>query len=453
VSGSAGGEPHILPRAEHPISRRNIAKNAVKVLYRLHNSGFKAYLVGGSVRDLMMGRTPKDYDAGTDARPSEIRRAFRNSRIIGRRFRLVHVFFQDGIVEVATFRREPDPDEQDNSPDELLITNDNAYGTPEQDAFRRDFTVNALFYDISDYSVIDYVGGIRDLEQQVIRTIGDPDVRFREDPVRMLRACEFAGRLGFHIEGKTQEAIHNQREEILKASPARMSEEVVQLLQCGAAAPSIQWMLDLGLADRVVPEVFDMLRSGQQGEDLSRILPVLDEVFRQGEASDSESGPIDLGGGQDRRREVSDGGLLASLLLPRVFAGRGRAEQEKGGPLSRKQIEALVRREIQPFADRLQLSNARTQALVGALGLLQRMCEPGWGAVARRHLAGRRHFRDALFLFDLMARATGDGEEELRAWQRAAQEPIAVQGEDKEAEQRPRRRRRRRRRRKPTGGG
>ena len=181
-------EPRILGRAEHPISRKNIDANALKVLSRLTQSGHKAYLVGGSVRDLMLGRTPKDFDAATDAGPNQARRIFRNSRIIGRRFRLVHVFFHDGIVELATFRRDPDPDEQASAPGDLLITSDNVFGTPREDAFRRDFTVNALFYDVSTFSVIDYVGGIDDLEAGIIRTIGDPEVRFSEDPVRMMRA-------------------------------------------------------------------------------------------------------------------------------------------------------------------------------------------------------------------------------------------------------------------------
>lgn len=448
MSGRDGEQPHILPRAEHPISRKNIAKNAVKVLYRLHNSGFKAYLVGGSVRDLMMGRAPKDYDAGTDARPSEIRRCFRNSRIIGRRFRLVHVFFNDGIVEVATFRRTPDPQEQSSSPDELLITNDNSYGSPLEDAFRRDFTINALFYDISDYSVIDYVGGIEDLEKQVIRCIGDPDVRFREDPVRMLRACEFAGRLGFHIEGQTQEAIHNQRQEILKASAARMTEELVQLLQCGAASPAIQWMLDLGLADLVIPEVYDMMGASGDGDDLSRILPVLDELCQRREPSEDLGGAKGGMGQGEVRREVSDGGLLAILLLPRTMARRAAMENQQGRLLSRKGIEKLVAAEIEPFVGRLQLSNARSQAMAGALTLFQRMCEPGWRSTPRRRLAGRRHFRDALFLFEVMAQATKDGLEEMRAWQEAAQDPIAAPRGSVEEDRggKPRRRRRRRRR-------
>ncbi|MGH9379376.1 MAG: hypothetical protein ACRD2Z_01995, partial [Thermoanaerobaculia bacterium] len=226
VAEENGTGPRILSRAEHPISRQNIDSNAVKVLYRLHRQGYRGLMVGGSVRDLMLGRAPKDFDVATDARPHEVRRLFRNSRIIGRRFRLAHVFFHDGIVEVSTFRREPTPEEQEAAGGDLLITDDNVFGTAREDAFRRDFTVNALFYDIADFSVIDYVGGVEDLEARLIRTIGDPDVRFQEDPVRMLRACELAGRLDFGIDAATQEAIHRHRKLLERAAAARVTEEV-----------------------------------------------------------------------------------------------------------------------------------------------------------------------------------------------------------------------------------
>ena len=194
------GSPRILPRAEHPISREFIDKNALKVLYRLHHAGYRALLVGGSVRDLMTGKPPKDFDVATNARPNEIRRVFRNARIIGRRFRLAHILFPEVVVEVSTFRRDPAPEEQAQAVEaaaagrhppsarDLLITSDNTFGTPEQDAYRRDFTINALYYDIADFSVVDYVCGIEDLRQGLMRAIGDPNVRFQEDPVPMVRA-------------------------------------------------------------------------------------------------------------------------------------------------------------------------------------------------------------------------------------------------------------------------
>src|SRR5512134_2156704 len=192
-------EPTIVPRSSHAISRRDIDPDALKVLYRLHEHNFVAYLVGGSVRDLLLGRRPKDFDIGTSAHPYQIKKLFRNCWIIGRRFRLAHVRFGPKAIEVATFRRHVLPGTENEpatagepvaepEPSDLLIRHDNTFGTPEEDAFRRDFTINALFYDIATFSVIDYVGGIDDLHARVIRCIGDPDVRFREDPVRMLRA-------------------------------------------------------------------------------------------------------------------------------------------------------------------------------------------------------------------------------------------------------------------------
>src|SRR3954453_3908161 len=236
----------IIDRSDHPISRRRIPENVLKVLYRLHRSGYRAYLCGGSVRDLIMSRQPKDFDIATDAHPGEIRRLFRNSRIIGRRFRLVHIIFQDQIVEVATFRREP---ERNEDVEELLITDDNTFGSPLQGPRRRDSSINALFYNIADFSVIDYVGGLEDLEAKRVRVIGDPDVRFREDPVRMMRAIEFASRLGFSIDPDTYEAIVRHRNESLKASPPRVSEESLELLRRGWARGAFRLLVDAGLLE------------------------------------------------------------------------------------------------------------------------------------------------------------------------------------------------------------
>jgi poly(A) polymerase len=427
-------EPRILQRAEHPISRSHIASNALKVLYRLHRSGYRACLVGGSVRDLMLDRQPKDFDAATDARPAQIRRVFRNSRIIGRRFRLAHVFFNDGIVEVATFRREPSPDEQQSAPDELLITSDNTFGTPREDAFRRDFTINGLFYDISDYSVVDYVGGIEDLKQQIVRAIGDPVLRFHEDPVRMLRACEFAARLGFGIEEKTQEAILSSRQELSKAAPARLSEELIQLLRCGHAGSAFQWMLDLDLLDVYVPEVRQMLapKDPRLG-NLARILPALDVAVGQ-------------------EREISDSALLAALVLPTVLQERVATEEQWGRAMRRAELEAMVRQSVEPFLTRFALSNARGTAVIYALLGFQRLCETGWTDAQRQAFTRRKSYKDALALFELMVQTTKEGQEELERWQRVApaaararggEPPAAEKGGGKDSRRsRPRRRRR-----------
>ena len=192
--------PVICARPDHCISRKNIDQDALRVLYRLSDMGYTAYLVGGGVRDLLLGRKPKDFDVGTSARPNEVKHAFRNCFLIGRRFRLAHVRFGDKVIETATFRKESQTvgeiiEHAAEGPFE-----DNTFGTPETDAYRRDFTVNGLFYDIKTFAVIDWVGGLQDLKKRVIRSIGDPMVRFREDPVRMMRAVKFASRLDFKIE-------------------------------------------------------------------------------------------------------------------------------------------------------------------------------------------------------------------------------------------------------------
>jgi len=400
VAGAS--EPRVLERSEHTISRQDISPQALKVLYRLQRAGYRGLLVGGSVRDLMLSGRPKDFDIGTDARPPQIKRLFRNSRIIGRRFRLVHVFFHDEVVEVSTFRRDPDPKEQRRGPGDLLVTSDNTYGTPRQDAFRRDFTVNALFYDIADYSVIDYVGGIEDLERRIIRVIGDPDVRFQEDPVRMMRACEFAGRLGLGIDPPTQESIQRNRKQLDQASPARLTEEVLQLLRCGSAGASLQWMLELGLLEVLLPEVRAMLGPVQGDHpEYTRLLPAIDDL-------------------QARGGKLTDATLLGILLLPQVIQRRDETERKRGRPLSRGQVRSLVEQIVAPFGARFTLSRARIGGLHHALTGFFRLCEPRWLPRARVQLAHRPYFDDALGLFELMVEATGEGEDVLKKWQAAA---------------------------------
>jgi len=222
----------ILPRAEHDLSRSRIDEPTLKVLYRLHRSGYKAYLVGGSVRDLLLERQPKDFDVGTDATPEQVRKLFRNGFLVGRRFRLAHIRFgRDKVVEVATFRRQPEKEELPEEPADHFAFVENVFGTPREDAFRRDFTINALFYDIGTFSIIDYVGGLEDLEARRIRAIGDPLVRFTEDPVRMLRALEFSARLGFSLDEAVREAIYARAPLIAEAAPARIREEVMELFR------------------------------------------------------------------------------------------------------------------------------------------------------------------------------------------------------------------------------
>lgn len=415
-------EPRILARSEHTLSRKTVHRNALKVLYRLHSSKQLAYLVGGAVRDLLLDRQPKDYDVATDARPQEIRRLFRNSRIIGRRFRLVHVYFREGIIEVSTFRRNPEAEDND-SDDDLLITDDNVFGTPREDAFRRDFTINALFYDIANFTVVDYVGGVRDLEDGIIRVIGDPDVRFREDPVRMMRACEIAGRLSFTLDGETQEGIERHASEIDKAAPARLTEEVNQLLRCGASARAMQWMFDLGLADALLPEMGSMLEAERRGlGEFSRLFSFLDERAQ-------------------KQQELPEIGVFAGLLLPEILVRcdgscRGAAES---GTMKLRQVATDI---AGPFFRRFGLSKMKAEFAVQAVLGFQRMRRRRWKDQERVHFSNRPYFDDALFLSELCAEVSGRGREEVERWVRVRKlrpkRPTALG-----KKRRPRRRRRR----------
>ena len=308
--------PRVLSRAEHPISRKNIDPDAVKVLYRLKNHGFVAYLVGGGVRDLMLGRRPKDFDIGTSAHPQQVKKLFRNCFIIGRRFRLCHIRFGRKVVEVSTFRRLAEAAEGDP-----LIRRDNTFGTPEEDAFRRDFTVNAVFYDIATFSVIDWVGGLEDLQKGVIRTIGEAAVRFREDPVRMLRAVALAARLDFTIDQDTAEAIRFLRGEIVQSSPARILEEFYKILRQGRSRATFAALHDNGLLAYLLPEADRALAAGGEvGDRLRGSLGRLDAYRNAG-----------LGTPEQLTNPLLLGSLLVPLGIPlrrTVAAGHRRPDPE-----------------------------------------------------------------------------------------------------------------------------
>src|SRR3954464_3527773 len=277
-------EPTIVPRSQHTLSRRDVDSDALKVLYRLHEHNYIAYLVGGSVRDLLLQRRPKDFDIGTSAHPHQVKKLFRNCWIIGRRFRLAHVKYGNKTIEVATFRQnvaasefaaEPEAginagaetplieaaSEGGRTPrrraEDHLIERDNTYGTPEEDAFRRDFTVNALFYDIGTFSIIDYVGGLEDLNSRLIRCIGDPDVRFLEDPVRMLRAVVLSARLEFTIDAPILDSIEIHKHESARTAPARLLEEYCKILRSGHASDAFTQLRTTGLLKAITPELDD----------------------------------------------------------------------------------------------------------------------------------------------------------------------------------------------------
>lgn len=259
-------QPTVIPRQAHTISRRDISPNALRVLYRLRDAGFSAYLVGGAVRDLLVGQHPKDFDVATDATPEQIKQQFRNCRLIGRRFRLAHVVFGREIIEVATFRANSDDgsgDRQTHEDGRLL--RDNVYGTIEDDAIRRDFTANALYYAIEDFSVRDYCGGFKDVMARRLRLIGDPEQRYREDPVRMLRAVRLAAKLGFTIDGPTADPIPVLAPLLAEAAPARLFEEILKLFLSGNAVASFQGLERTGLLPVLLPESAAALQSNRSG--------------------------------------------------------------------------------------------------------------------------------------------------------------------------------------------
>lgn len=262
--------PVVIDRANHNISRANISSNALKVLRRLHKSGFAAHLVGGGVRDLLLGREPKDFDIATDASPEQVREQFRNCRLIGRRFRLAHVHFGREIIEVATFRGGQDQIESDQRRVENgMLVRDNVFGAIEDDAIRRDFTVNALYYNIADFSVIDYANGMADLEAGVLRLMGDPEVRYREDPVRMLRAVRFASKLGFVIAAETEAPLF-EHGVLLEAVPAaRLFDEIIKLMLTGFGVTSFEKLRHYGLFEHLFPDTEYSLSAEEEGFPLT----------------------------------------------------------------------------------------------------------------------------------------------------------------------------------------
>jgi poly(A) polymerase len=427
-------EPRVIPRPEHTLSRADVDPDALKVLYRLRQADHTAYLVGGSVRDLLLGRRPKDFDIGTSAHPYQVKKLFRNCWIIGRRFRLAHVKFGTKVIEVATFRRQVQPGEEiveDGvpAPDahastvEPTIHRDNTFGTPEEDAFRRDFTINALFYDISDFSVIDYVGGLDDLRAGLVRSIGDPEVRFREDPVRMLRAIALASRLGFTLDSPIVDAMRVLRYELAKSSPARMLEEYYKILRAGSAETTFRGLSAAGLLEPVSPE----LHRGA-AEPLWKSLEAVD-AYRLNFGATPET--------------LTNAILLGSLLVPLGLApqpGRAPALTDKER-----------RRAAGPRLGELPLARRDVERLRHILSLQRRLRETSASVRAQRALTHRSIFRDALTWMEIH----GDSPEVVEHWitvlaERGAEEPPLVPGEP-EAPLIQRRRRRRRRRYRAAG--
>ncbi|MDF1630448.1 MAG: polynucleotide adenylyltransferase PcnB [Alcanivoracaceae bacterium] len=245
--------PEIHSREHHDISRRDMSRAALNVLYGLNKGGFEAYLVGGCLRDILNGVTPKDFDVVTNARPEEVQKLFRRARVIGRRFKIAHVYFGQDVIEVATFRALSEPDEREES-EHGMILRDNIYGSIEEDALRRDFTLNALYYNIENFALYDFMGSLDDIRERRIRIIGDPERRYREDPVRMLRAARFAAKMQFELEPETEKPIHQLGLSLHQVPAPRMFDEVLKLFLTGHALASMKSLQQLGLLEILIPE-------------------------------------------------------------------------------------------------------------------------------------------------------------------------------------------------------
>ncbi len=480
-------QPKIISRRQHSISRKWISPNAVRVLYRLKEQGYYAYLVGGGVRDLLLGREPKDFDIATDATPNEVKKTFRNCRLIGRRFRLAHIHFHDEIIEVATFRsnqpeepEEPQPEAQaeggetiegqapagpetvlpeaplkvrvvEQTPGEQvplvverpkpprmlktedgMILRDNVFGTPESDALRRDFTVNALFYSIADFSVIDYVGGMDDLRAGLIRIIGDPMVRFTEDPVRMVRAVRFAAMLGFEIEEQTLKALLELKDRVALASPSRMYEEVLKLFMLGQGEKTYQLLRKTGLFGVIFPGLNEWVDKESDGFPHIWIGKVLEWVDAYVEGG--------------RPVEPS---ILFGLLFGQYIEDKAKQLAASGMP----PLEAMTRAVSETMtsqAQRVQIPKKISLTMRDMYWNQQRF-ERREGKYPRYFLR-RPGFAEAYEYLRFTSETTGE-KKDLRAWWKEyiKKNPLTV-GEEKavqkgrEKRDRPRRRRRRGRR-------
>ncbi len=381
--------PLVIPRADHSISRKRIDEEALKVLYRLYRHGFLAYLVGGSLRDLLLGKVPKDFDVATNAHPHEINSLFKNSRIIGRRFRLVQVFFKGRkIVEVSTFRSHSEFEETQTEEGDIIRTD--SFGTPEEDAFRRDITINGLFYNIADFSIIDYVGGIADLTRQVIRTIGDPDERFEQDPVRMIRVIRHSARTGFSIEEQTYQAILRHREEIKKCSPSRLRDEFLRELKEGVAKPSLHLMLQTGLLFSLFPDLDRALGERSLSEKKTRefflsLFDLVDQLIKIG-------------------RPVSESILLALFLTPFLQAVTPQhpflGKREKYLYMTQT-IRWAVHQIFTPFSFPRGARETAYQILM-AQSIIKKAIQKG---VIPKRLRMKKYFKEAVLLFGIEAQA------------------------------------------------
>ena len=384
-------EPRIIPESEHPIRLADIDREALKVLYRLRDAGFSGYLVGGGVRDLYLGRRPKDFDISTDARPGQLRKLFRNSRTIGRRFRLVQVYFRGNkIIEVSTLRSQSEYDLDDTR----SLPANNTFGTLEEDAFRRDLTINSLFYEIVNHTIIDYVGGVDDLNNGIVRIVGNPEVRIIRDPVRMLRAVRHAARTGFTIEEETWRAIVAQRETLSVCPPSRIRDELLKDLVSGYSRPWAEKCEQSRLFYTLFPFYEAMPRKSLA--QLFALLGVVDRLHR-------EYGPGD--------KVLPEYLLFAALLWPWINREVDLDSREPRGQQHRlllAEIRAALEEMVCP---RFNIKRSAKEAMAGLFVNMPlfRKQDPG-SASYPKWLRRKSYFQDCVRFAALLAEAEGHGQ-------------------------------------------
>ena len=383
--------PFILSREAHPISRKDIDPDVLKVLYRLHHHGFLGYLVGGGVRDLLLEKTPKDFDVVTDAHPQQIRELFRNSRLIGRRFRLAHVYFKGGkYIEVSTFRRRSEFDEEGTLPHPQ---SDNTFGTPAEDALRRDLTINGIFYNIADFSLVDYVGGLEDLRRGIVRCIGDPEEKFVQDPVRMIRVIRHAARTGFTIEEKTFQSLVRHVQRVRLCSPARVRDEFLRELREGAFYESLRLMLETGMLPALFPSFQPLLTDEGRRKYLVQIAGEMEGLCL-------------------RENRVSDEFILSLFLFPLIPLYCPMDEfppGRRGQNLFQEKMHLWVLETLGPMQFPRQVKE-RVSHLLGAQRIFREFLP--LKKIPFR-LAHTSYFPQARRLFETVARLDGQGIDDL----------------------------------------
>jgi poly(A) polymerase len=427
------GAPREIPADS--ISERQLDQDALRVISRLVRHGHEAYLVGGCVRDLLIGRRPKDFDVATSAHPRQIKRLFRNGRIIGRRFKLVHIHYASHIIETATFRSDPFEREEGDEGEvqDLLIIEDNEFGTAEEDARRRDFTVNALFHDPTRERILDYVGGLDDLDARLLRTIGDPAVRIAEDPVRILRAVKFATRMGFRIEDATWDAMNELAPLLERSAPPRVLEEILRLLRSGTALGALRMLRDCGALTVVLPRIDAWLEEGG-GEELWPRLEALDADVHAGY---TPSTPVCI------------------ALLHQGLIEREADPERRTLPGPPRELPIVCAEVLDGLSAHARLSRRDSSRARRILVQQRRFTQTSSKRFRPLLFMRNEDFPEALDLFRLSAAARGTGWDIYEGWRTRYDDALAASPDEVDSERKKSRRRRRRRRRKgsPAGDG